>query len=170
MSLELNKLILASASDTSHTCLLTKNVLDKQSDVLDGICQLSGECKMYLKSESVPVVHPPGGVVISFRQNWSTWQENMSSKMLQSWVISLLTEEIPNGSIRICLDPKYPNDVTKRPQYPNKILGDILPEDFLKVRCSIWLSVNRFYRKIPISDYISNILRTVLLHTSTVWS
>ena len=59
MSLELIKLILAVDSDTSHTCPLTKEiVLDKYNDVLDGVGHLPGECEIYLKSDSVPVVNP----------------------------------------------------------------------------------------------------------------
>ena len=44
------------------------------------------------------------------------------------WVNSLVTVEKPNGSIRICLDPKDLNDAIKRPHYPNKTLDDILPD------------------------------------------
>ena len=44
------------------------------------------------------------------------------------WLNSLVTVDKPNGSIRICLNPKDLNDVIKRQQYPNKTLDDILPD------------------------------------------
>ena len=44
------------------------------------------------------------------------------------WVNSLVTVEKPNGSLRVCLDPKDLNDAIKRPHYPNKTLDDILPD------------------------------------------
>ena len=50
----------------------------------------------------------------------------MSSK--RYWLNSLVTVEKPNGSIRICLDPKDLNGAIKRPHYPNKTLDDILPD------------------------------------------
>ena len=66
VSLEL--IILAVNSDTSHTCPLTKEiVLDKYSDVFDGIGQLPGECEIYHKSDSVPVIRPPRRVPIAIR-------------------------------------------------------------------------------------------------------
>ena len=136
VSLELIKLILAVDSDTPHTCPLTKEiVLDKYSDVFDGIGHLPGECEIYLKSDSVPVVHPPRRVPIAIRDKLKAELERMEREHVikkvtkpTDWVNSLVTVEKPNGSIRICLDPKDLNDAIKRPHYPNKTLDDILPD------------------------------------------
>ena len=176
VSLELIKLILAVDSDTPHTCPLTKEiVLDKYSDVFDGIGQLPGECEIYLKSDSVPVVHPPRRVPIAIRDKLKAELEHMEREHVikkvtkpTDWVNSLVTVEKPNGSIRICLDPKDLNDAIKRPHYPNKTLDRC--KDFFKIRCQIRLLVHRSYRKIFISDYISNTLWTVSLLTATLWS
>ena len=39
-----------------------------------------------------------------------------------------MTVEIPNGNLRICLDPEDLSDAIKRPHYPNWTLEDILPD------------------------------------------
>ena len=44
------------------------------------------------------------------------------------WVNSLVTVEKPNGSLRVCLDPKELNHAIKPLHYPNKTLEDILPD------------------------------------------
>ena len=183
VSLELIKLILAVDSDPSHTCPLTKEiVLDKYSDVFDGIGQLPGECEIYLKSDSVPVVHPPRRVPIAIRDKLKAELERMEREHVikkvtkpTDWVNSLVTVEKPNGSIRICLDPKDLNDAIKRPHYPNKTLDDILPDltdakifSRFDARSGYWSIV--LTEKIFISDYIFNTIWTVSLLTATLWS
>ena len=76
----------------------------------------------------------------------SVGREHVIKKVTKptDWVNSLVTVEKPNGSIRICLDPKDLNDEIKRPHYPNKTLDDILPDrckDFffkVDVRSGYW--------------------------------
>ena len=138
--------------------------------------------KIYLKSGSVPVVHPPCRAPIAIRDKLNAELERMEREHVikkgmkpTDWVNSLVTVEKPNGSIRICLGPKDLNDAIKRPHYPNKTLDDILPDltdanIAFKIQCQIRLLVHRSYTKIFISSYISYTLWTVLLLTAIVWS
>ncbi|XP_052814250.1 uncharacterized protein K02A2.6-like [Mya arenaria] len=43
-------------------------------------------------------------------------------------VSSMVTVEQPNGSLRVCLDPKDLNEAIVRPHYPSRSIDDILPD------------------------------------------
>lgn len=132
LALNLMKLVLA----TSETESLTKdNILSKYQDIFEGIGCLPGECEIHLRSDAIPVVHPPRRVPIALSDKLKAELLRMESlgvitKVTEptDWVNSLVTVEKPDGSLRICLDPKHLNDAIKRPHYPNKTLDDILPD------------------------------------------
>ena len=136
LTLDLIKLVLTVDSDISQSSPLTKEtVLEKYSDVFEGIGRLPGECYIYPKLEAIPVVHPPWRVPVTIRDKLKSElerieREHVITKVTEptDWVNSLVTAEIPNGNLRICLDPKDLSDAIKRPHYPNRTLEDILPD------------------------------------------
>ena len=44
------------------------------------------------------------------------------------WVDSLVIREKPNGTLRLCLDPKDLNEAIKRDHYPTPTLEEITPK------------------------------------------
>ena len=95
-------------------------MLQKYSDVFDGIGQLPGECEIYLKPDATPVVHPPRRVPVALRDKLKAELDRMEREQIitkqsqpTDWVNSLVTVEKPNSSLRICLDPKDFNDAIK---------------------------------------------------------
>lgn len=112
------------------------DVLEKFSDVFDGIGQFEGECTIHIDPNVQPVIHAPRKVAISLRSRFKDELDRMEqSEIIEpvstptEWVNSIVIVEKPQtGKLRICLDPKDLNKAIKRPHYPMRTLDDILPQ------------------------------------------
>jgi len=114
---------------------LTKDtIMHTYADVFEGIGRLPGECEIRIKDNAIPIVHPPRKVPIAIREKLKSELDRMVTLDIISkvsepteWVNSLVTVQKPDGSLRICLDPKDLNNAIIRPHYPSKTIDDIIP-------------------------------------------
>ena len=93
--------------------------------IFDEIGCLKDEIKIHLRSDAVPVIHPPRKVPISLHKKLKDELDRMVRlEVIQpideptEWVSSLVIIEKPDGRIRVCLDPKPLNKAIKRQHYP----------------------------------------------------
>ena len=78
-----------------------------------------------LDSKVKPIEHPPRRIALSLQPKLETELDEIVKQGIivpvdepADWVNSLVVREKPNGSLRICLDPKDLNKAIKREHYP----------------------------------------------------
>ena len=103
----------------------SSDIEKEYSDLFKGIWHLPGKHKIHIDPNVTPVVHPPRPIPISMRDK----VRNELSRMVRegiikkvkkptSWVNSMVVVTKPNGSIRICIEPRDLNKAVKRQHYP----------------------------------------------------
>ena len=103
------------------------------SDVFKGIGCLPGKHKIHIDSTVTPVIHPPRRIPVSMRDK----VKNELSRMVKegiikrvkkptSWVNSMVVVTKPNGSIRICIDPRDLNKAVKRQHFPLLTIEEVV--------------------------------------------
>ena len=95
---------------------------------------MSGECNIHLKSNAVPVVHPPRRIPVALQDRCKSELEKMIklgviTKVTEptDWVNSMVLVEKGQWKLRVCLDTTNLNKCIQRPHYPMRSLDDILP-------------------------------------------
>ncbi|XP_029657087.1 uncharacterized protein K02A2.6-like [Octopus sinensis] len=81
-----------------------------------------------------PIVHPPRRVPLELKEKLETELDRMEKKEIftkvtrpTDWVNSIVIKEKPNGTLRICLDPRDLNKALKREYHPIPTLEEITP-------------------------------------------
>ena len=111
----------------------------KENSILDefpevGLGCLSGKYHININPLVSPVVHPPRRVPHSKREPLKKEMDRMVEAGIlkkvplnepADWVSSLVCVDKPDGSIRVCLDPKDLNVAIKRKHYPLPLVDDI---------------------------------------------
>ena len=103
------------------------------SDVFKGIGCLPGKHKIHIDSSVTPVIHPPRRIPVSMRDK----VKNELSRMVKegiikrvkkptSWVNSMVVVTKPNGSIRLCIDPRDLNKAVKRQHFPLLTIEEVV--------------------------------------------
>lgn len=107
-------------------------VMSTFSDIFNGLGCLPGECKIVLKENAQPNVDPPRKIPFKLMSRFKSELENMCKAQViekvtepTQWVNSLVLVEKPDGSLRVCLDPKKLNLEIVRPRYQLPTLEDI---------------------------------------------
>lgn len=100
------------------------NILEKYSDMFDGLGQLKGKYRLQLKENSQPVINPPRRVPFSLQQPLKNEIKRMKEMNVitevrepTEWVSSLVLVTKPNGKLRLCLDPRNLNKAIVRPRF-----------------------------------------------------
>ena len=110
------------------------SILDEFPEVFQGLGCLSGKYHININPLVPPVVHPPRRVPHSKREPLKKELDRMvEAGILEKvplnepadWVSSLVCVDKPDGSIRVCLDPKDLNVAIKREHYPLPLVDDI---------------------------------------------
>ena len=145
------------------------------NDVLEYILNEFGHCfgeigclsKPYhitLKPDVTPVVRPPRKVPISMRGKLKKELEHMVDLNIitpvtepTDWVNSLVVVEKPNGSLRICLDPRDLNQAIKRQHYKLPKPEDILSQ-MAGAKLFTKLDASNAYWQIPLDEESSKLL------------
>ena len=121
----------------THRLPITKEyILKEYSDVFKGVGTLpGGPYHITLKEQYRPVQHPPRSVSIAMKTAYKTELERLMKegiitevKECTEWINSIVPVMKPNGSLRLCLDPKDLNKAIKRNQWYSRTINDILPE------------------------------------------
>ncbi|KAK2725781.1 hypothetical protein QYM36_000313 [Artemia franciscana] len=107
-------------------------ILSEYEDIFQGIGKLEGKCHIYLKENCQPTVQPPKRIPISMQDQFKaelSRPETLGvikkvSKPME-WVNSIVIVEKPEGSLRLCLDPRNLNKCIKRPHHPIPTFDDV---------------------------------------------
>ena len=117
-----------------HSLPITKEyVLTEFKDVFEGIGRLPGrKYHIQLKPDAKPVQHPPRAVPEKKKQAYKDELERLCSLGIiepverhTEWINSIVPVAKPDGSIRLCLDPKDLNKSIKRNQYYSKTIDEV---------------------------------------------
>ncbi|XP_029652389.1 uncharacterized protein K02A2.6-like [Octopus sinensis] len=101
-----------------------------------------------------PIVHPPRRVPLELKVKLKTELDRMEKKEIITKVTrptdrvnSIVIKEKPNGTLRICLDPRDLNKALKREYHPIPTLEEITPS----------LAGSRLFRKLDVSNGYWNV-------------
>ena len=120
-----------------HKLPITKEyILKEYNDIFKGVGTLpGGPYHIRLKEQYRPVQHPPRSVPIAMQTAYKTELERLTKEGIitevkehTEWINSIVPVMKPNGSIRLCLDPKDLNKAIERNQWYSRTIDDILPE------------------------------------------
>ena len=111
------------------------DILDEYRDCFQGIGCFPGEFHIDLKPDAVPVVHAARRIPEALLNKLEDELKNLTKQDIitpviepTDWVNSIVCVTKPNGSLRLCLDPKDLNAAIRRPYYRTPTLDDILPK------------------------------------------
>ena len=111
----------------------TPEYLVDYEDVFGEIGLLSGEHHINLDPSIPPVVNPPRRIPFMLKEKVRLELNRMERLEIitkveepTEWVNSIVIVEKPNGSVRICLDPKNLNEAIKREHFPMQTADDII--------------------------------------------
>ncbi|CAB3252665.1 unnamed protein product [Arctia plantaginis] len=100
------------------------SILNEFPKVFVGMGCLPGEYKIQIKNNVEPVVHAPRKLPVAIRDQVKIKLEEMVREGIiakvdkpTDWVNSMTVVKKPNGSLRICLDPRNLNSAIKREHF-----------------------------------------------------
>ena len=111
-----------------------RNVLDEFPEVFQGLGCLPRKYHISIDPSVPPIIHPPRRVPHSKRDPLKKELDRMENVGIiekvplnepADWVRSLVCVDKPDGSIRVCLDPRDLNRAIKREHYPLPLVEDI---------------------------------------------
>ena len=112
----------------------SQGILDEFPEVFQGLGCLPGKYHISFDPSVQPVVHPPRRIPHSKRDPLKKELDRMENVGIiekvplnepADWVSSLVCVDKPDGSIRVCLDPRDLNRAIKREHYPLPLVEDI---------------------------------------------
>ena len=121
----------------THKLPITKEyILKEYNDVFKGVGTLPGSpYHIRLNKQYRPVQHPPRSVPIAMQTAYKTELDRLAKEGIikevkehTEWINLIVPVMKPNGSLRLCLDPKDLNKAIKRNQWYSRTIDDILPE------------------------------------------
>ena len=121
----------------THKLPITKEyILKEYHDVFKGVGTLpGGPYHIRLKEQYRPVQHPPRSVPIAMQTTYKAELDRLTKEGIitevkehTEWINSIVLVMKPNGSLRLCLDPKDLNKAIERNQWYSRTIDDILPE------------------------------------------
>ena len=109
-------------------------IFDYYSDVFAGLGCISDVLyHINIDSSCQPVIHPLRRVPIKLRPKIQEELQRMENLDVivkvntpTSWVNSMVTIVKPNGTLRICIDPRDLNNAIKREHYPTQTIEDVV--------------------------------------------
>ena len=120
-----------------HKLPITREYMLKEyNDVFKGVGTLpAGPYHIRLKENYRPVQHPPRSVPVAMQAAYRAELDRLTKEGIitevqehTEWINSIVPAMKPNGSLRLCLDPKDLNKAIKRNQWYSRTIDDILPE------------------------------------------
>ena len=108
---------------------LKQEILKLHPEVFTGLGRLELPYHMQLEQNSTPVIHVPRKIPVSLRNKLKKGLYGMEviEKVVEptEWVHSLVVVENPDGSLRLCLDPRDLSKVIKREHFQLPTFEDI---------------------------------------------
>ena len=109
-------------------------IYEKYKDVFDGLgCITDILYHIDVDPSCQPIIHPPRRVPIMLRPQLQEELERMERLEViekvstpTSWVNSMVTIVKPNGTLRICIDPRDLNKSIRREHYPMQTIEEVI--------------------------------------------
>ena len=127
--------ILLLSVKSSKTALTKDSLIEQYSDVFQGTGKFDEQYHITIDPDATPVVHPPRSVPIVLKDDLKAELDRLESEGIligvtepTPWVLSMVVVRKPTGKLRICIDPKDLNKVTRRSHYPIPTIDEILPD------------------------------------------
>ena len=120
----------------THSLPTTKDyLLQEYAYVFQGIGTLpGGPCRIQLKGY-ISIQQPPRKVAVSLKPPYKAELERLTqlgvikeAREHTEWINSIVPIKKPDGSLRLCVDPKDFNQAIKRNQLFSRKVDDILPK------------------------------------------
>ncbi|XP_014665892.1 PREDICTED: uncharacterized protein K02A2.6-like [Priapulus caudatus] len=135
-----------------------ENTLIQYSDCFEGTGCFTQPHHITLDPSVQPVVHSPRRVPVSLRAQLkaeldSLVEQDIIAKVERPtvWVNSIVGVTKPDGTLRICLDPKDLNEAIKRPHHYTPTLEEILPK-LAGARWFFILDATKAYHSVSLDD------------------
>ena len=121
----------------THKLPITKEyILKEYHDIFKGVGTLpGGPYHIRLKEQYRPVQHPPRSVPVAMQTTYKAELDRLTKEGIitevkehTEWINLIVPVMKPNGSLRLCLDPKDLNKAIERNQWYSRTIDDILPE------------------------------------------
>ena len=121
----------------THKLPITKEyILKEYHDIFKGVGTLPGSpYHIRLKEWYRPVQQPPRSVPVAMQTAYKAELDRLTKEGIitevkehTEWINLIVPVMKPNGSLRLCLDPKDLNKVIERNQWYSRTIDDILPE------------------------------------------
>ena len=115
--------------------LIKEMLADQFPDVFQGTGKLSEPYHLQIDPCAKPVVYPPRNVPLALKTALKEELDRLESLQILTpvpeptpWLSSMVIIKKPNGTIKVCLDPKDLNKVLRGSHHPIPKIDDILPE------------------------------------------
>ena len=139
-------------------------ILEEFKEVFQGLGCLNYEYDIKIDANVPPVVHPPRRVPFALRSRLKAQLQKMEAEGVIApveeptpWVNSLVVVEKPNGSLRVCIDPRDLNKAILREHYPMKTVEEVAGQLSSAKMFSV-LDASQAYYQIKVSEASSNLL------------
>ena len=103
---------------------MCEELLKQYTDVFEGLGCVDQVYKIVLNDNANPMIHAPRKVPLALRDKFKAELDRMEAANVieqvnipTDWVNSIVVVEKPNGSLRVCLDPKDLNKAIKREHF-----------------------------------------------------
>ena len=137
---------------------LKEEVMQKYANVFTGLGRLEKPYHIEVDPTVTPVVNPPRTIPAALRDRVKTELEDMEKRGVirrvdepTDWVSSMAIVEKPDGSLRICLDPRHLNKAIKREHFQLPTIEDIATR-MANAKWFTKLDANRGYWQIPLDE------------------
>ena len=145
---------------------LKKKIEEMYPKIFNGSGKLTEEHHIHIKENAIPVIHPPRKIPVALqdrlKKELDTREENGVIKRIEEptdWINSLVLVEKPDGSLRICLDPRDLNKAIKREHYQLATFDEIASRLTGATRFTK-LDANKGYLQIPLDEQSSKLTTT----------
>ena len=137
---------------------LKEDVLQKYAQVFTGLGRLENPYHVEIDPTVSPVINPPRTIPAALRERVKAELNNMEKRRVirkveepTNWVNSMAIVEKPDGSLRICLDPRHLNKAIKREHFQLPTIEDITTR-MANAKWFTKLDANRGYWQIPLDE------------------
>ena len=137
---------------------LKEEVMQKYANVFTGLGRLEKPYHIEVDPTVTPVVNPPRTIPAALRDKVKTELEDMEKREVirkveepTDWVSSMAIVEKPDGSLRICSDPRHLNKAIKREHFQLPAIEDITTR-MANAKWFTKLDANRGYWQIPLDE------------------
>ena len=138
--------------------ITTEEILEQYDEIFKGVGVMEGEYDIEINKTVKPVQHRPRRTPIMMRDDIIKKVKELEKYGILSrveepteWISSQVAVRKPNGSIRLCLDPKDLNKAIVRNHYQIPTLDDILPK-LAKSKCFSLLDAKDGFWHVVLSE------------------